>query len=250
MSPFTETEETDAVRFQARNETIYRQLLVQGALAVLLPTEDLRNTCLRTLVSDIIADLILGQGISGKACEGWFLHETVVKIVDVIKFRINPKARGEDIEHDTRGRLEKFGLLSPKERDPTPHLSSEDQSWVLAWFWRVLQYVYLFILFTRFVVVGLFRARSLPSRSHASRSNIPSPIAKRGGGPWTPSQSWSNLPSPLRRPILDYRSFSLLSALLRLSTRMPWLVGLLSLCRHGILIGSGRLGQTDGVLER
>ena len=250
LSPFPDAEQTEACHSQARNETVYRQLLVQGALAVLLPTEDLQNTCLRTLVSDIIADLILGQGICGKACEGWFLHETIIKIVGVVKSRIEPKAKGEEIEHDTGSRLEKFGLLSPKDGAPAPHLSDNDQSLALALFWRVLQYAYLFFLLARFVVVGLFRARSLPSRSHSSQSTPSSPIAKRGGRPPTPSQSWSTLPSPQKRPILEYRLFALLSTLLDLSTRMPWLTGLLSLCKHGILTGSGRLGAEDSLLEK
>jgi PXA domain len=250
LSPLPDVEESEARNSQTRNEVVYRQLLVQGALAVLLPTEDLQNACLRTLVSDIIADLILGQGISGNACEGWFLHETCIKIVAVIKSRIEPKAKGEEIEHDTRSRLEKFGLLSTKDGHSPPNLSGNNQSPMLALFWRVLQYAYFFFLLIRFVVVGLFRARSLPSHTHSLQSNLPSPIAKKGGSPSTPSQSWSTLPSPPRRPILDYRLFSLLSTLLDLSSRMPWLTGLLSLCQHHLLTGLGRLGATDVLLDK
>ncbi|RYZ32624.1 MAG: hypothetical protein EOP01_00570, partial [Propionibacteriaceae bacterium] len=56
---------------QRENESAWRQLLVQGVLAVLLPTEDLENGCLRALVAEIFAEMILGNGISGKACESW-----------------------------------------------------------------------------------------------------------------------------------------------------------------------------------
>lgn len=249
LSPFPDAEQPEICQLQARNEIIYRQLLVQGALAVLLPTEDLQNACLRTLVCDIIADLILGQGIGEKACEGWFLHETVAKIVEVIKSRIEPKAKVEQIHHDTTSHLEKFGLLSQKGEDSSPHLSKNNQSLIWALFWQVLQYIYLFFLLARFIVVGLLRARSQQSRWQSSRSVPPSPIAKKSSSPSTP-QSWSTLPSPPQRPILEYRLFSLISTLLDMSTRMPWLVGLLSLCKHAMLTGSGRVGATDSLLDR
>lgn len=250
LSPFPDPDQIESCHLQAQNETVYRQLLVQGALAVLLPTEDLQNACLRTLVSDIVADLILGQGISGKACEGWFLHETCIKMVEVIKARIKPKTKGDEVEQDTRSRLEKFGLLSPKDGDSQPHLSDNDQSLILALFWRALQFVYLSFLLIRFVVVGLNRARSLPSWRHSLPSSTPSPIAKTEGSPSTLSKSWPTLPSPPQRPILDYHFFGLCSTLLDLSTRMPWLTGLLSLCKYGLLTGSGRLGAADSLLER
>jgi PXA domain len=250
LSPIPDPEQPEACRCQAQNEAVYRQLLVQGALAVLLPSEDLQNAALRTLVSDIIADLILGQSISAKACEGWFLHETCIKIVEVIKARMEPKAQGKEIEHDKRSRLDKFGLLSPNDGDTPSHLSGNDQSLILALFWRVLQHAYLVFLVIRFVAVGLFRARSLPSRGSSLLSAPPSPIAKRGGDPPTPSKSWSTLPSPPPRPILDYRLFALLSTLLDLSTCMPWLTGLLSLCKHGLLTGPRRLGAADSLLQR
>jgi PXA domain len=250
LSPFPDADLPEAQQSQVRNETVFRQLLVQGALAVLLPTEDLQNSCLRTLVSDIIADLILGQGISGKACEGWFLHETVIKVVDVIKSHIEPKARGEEIEQDTRSRLEKFGLLSTKAEASPPHSSNNNQSRASALFWRLLQYAYLLFLLVRFVIVGLFRARSMPSRSQSSRLAPPSPFAQKATSPSTPSQSWSTLPSAPQRPILEYRLFALVSTLLESSTRMPWLIGLLSLCRHGVLAGAGRLGAADGLLDK
>ena len=250
LSPFPDAGNIDTCHSQTRNEILYRQLLVQGALAVLLPTEDLQNACLRTLISDVVADLILGQGVSGEACEGWFLHETCIKIVEVVKARIEPKARDEEVEHDRRSRLEKFGLLSPEDMDSQPDLSGGDQSLAMALFWRILQYTYLFFVLGRFVVAGLFRARSLPSRAHSLQSTSPSPTARNVGSHLKLSQSWSSSSSPPPQPILEYRLFALLSTLLDLSIRMPWLTGLLSLCKHGLLAGSGRLVAVDGLLEK
>jgi PXA domain len=249
LSPFPEPGNAEACRTQARNETFYRQLLIQGALAVLLPTEDLQNACLRTLVSDIVADLILGQGVSGKACDGWFVHDACIKLVEMVKSGIETKRRSEETQRESRSRLERLGLLSPKGGDSPPYLSNKHQSHVSALFWRVLQYAYLFFLLARFAIVGLFRARSLPSRMNSPKW-APSPIAKKASSPSTPSPSWSAAPSPVQPPILEYRIFTLYSTLLDLSTRMPWLTGLSSLCKHGLLAGSGRLGTADSLLDK
>ena len=64
LSPIPNPNDPDACAEQSANETLYFQLLVQGVLAVLLPTEDLENDCLRTLVGDGIADLV-EDGVSG-----------------------------------------------------------------------------------------------------------------------------------------------------------------------------------------
>lgn len=43
---------------QRESESAWRQLLVHGVLALLLPTEDLENGCLRALVAEIFAEMI------------------------------------------------------------------------------------------------------------------------------------------------------------------------------------------------
>src|SRR5216117_635801 len=53
LSPVPISLSPDAATEQQKNEAAYRRLLVQGVLAVLLPTEDLENGCLRTLVREI-----------------------------------------------------------------------------------------------------------------------------------------------------------------------------------------------------
>lgn len=249
LTPIPDADQDGSCESQARNESLYRQLLVQGALATLLPTEDLQNACLRTLVSDIVADLILGQGISEKACEGWFLHEACIKIVQLLKSRIDPNAKEKAIKAG-RSRLEKSGLLTVKDGDSPPDLSVSSQSLIPALFWRLLQYAYLISVFARFVIVGLSRARSLPSRLHSSKSVPPSPLAKKTASLSTASDTWSMQSCPSRRPILDYRLFTLFSTLLGMSARMPWLTGLLSWCKHSALTGAGRLGATDSLLDK
>ena len=229
------------------NETMYRQLLVQGVLAVLLPTEDLDNTCLRTLVGDVIADLIIGQGICAKACEGWFVHSAITKIAEVIRAHLEPKTTGEEIEVETRSRLERFGLLSSRDAKEQLHSPIHHQSRLSALFWRILQYGYLLSLFIRFVLTGLSQARYLPPRL---RSGLPPDhVAKVVVASKLPSPSAAGLDST-PRPIVEYRLFPLISTLLNLSTRMPWLAGCLSICQHFTTSGPGRVGRTDSLVDK
>jgi hypothetical protein len=248
LSPVPDPSKPESIIEQTDNEAIYRQLLVQGALAVLLPTEDLENVCLRTLVGDIIADLILGNGISGKACEGWLIWEGITKLIEAMKAQIDPKAAGEEVEVDTRSRLEKYGLLSSNEKVQNDHSPKGHQSQVSALFWRMLQYGYFAFVAFRFILLGLARASALPSRSHSvAKSTSTSPVAKIAATPAS-SLSWSS--TPTKRPVLEFRTFALASQLLDLSARMPWLAGLISLGKHWLVYGPGRAGETDGIVDK
>ena len=209
---------------------------------MLLPTEDLENAGLRVLVGDIVADLILGQGVGGKACEGWLIWDGIANIVGLIRSRAEPKATGREMEEDTRSRLEKFGLLAAKEnaRNDRSH-DRRHGSNISAIFWVVLQYGYLAFTAMRFIIQGLVRASSLPARSppSSSKSVRLSPISKSIEAPeFTP------------KPVLTFRIFACLSNLLSLRERMPWLTGGLSLAQYHVIGGPGRLGDTDGLLDK
>ena len=242
MSPVPNPSVPSTVDEQVSNETAYRQLLVQGVLAVLLPTEDLGNACLRTLVADIIGEMVLGNGISGKACEGWLIWEGITKIVENIKARLGPKATGEEIEVDTRSRLEKFGLLSEKREEAKDHIQADRSSVSSEIFWRLLQYGYLAFVTIRFIILGLVAASSLPSRSRITSSttglNIISPKGRRSDAPIS------------KRPILTFKIFSLTALLVDLSDRMPWLCGWLNLVHYHVTYGFLRVGATDGLLDK
>lgn len=206
-------------------------------LAILLPTEDLENACLRTLVADIVGEMILGNGIGGKACEGWLIWEGITKGVLYCSARLPPKATGEEIEIDTRSRLEKFGLLSEKTEATRSPSGSGRQSALSGLFWRVLQYAFLAFLAGRFIISGLMTASS-SHRAPPARDSTSSPI--------TPTSE----PPQHRRPILRFQIFSLISCLIELRSRMPWLVGCLSLVQHGMISGLGMVAETDGLLDR
>lgn len=238
LSPVPNAAVPSTATEQQEHEAEYRQLLVQGALAVLLPTEDLENACLRTLVADVIADSILGSSIGGKVCEGWFIWGGITKLVEVVKARIEPKATGEEIEVDTRSRLEKFGLLS-ENRQSTKASKTDRRSKFSSAFWRILQYGFMTFMTIRFVLLGFITASSRPTRST-----------------WTskPSSSKELWPMEERleppRPIFSAKILSVMSTLLDLRSRMPWLSGSLALLQHQLIHGPLKLAATDGVLDQ
>ncbi|KAL4922691.1 PXA domain-containing protein [Aspergillus aurantiobrunneus] len=241
LSLVRDPSDTKSVSEQRHVEAIYRRLLVNGVLAVLLPTEDLENACLRTLTSDILADLILGNEVSGKVCEGWFLWESTTKLLEVLS---RDKARnGSNItetEPTRRNRLQQFGLLSSKNGENDQPYSTT-QSHAASWIWSILQYAFFAYVILRFVLAGLFRSASTPPVIWTSRSSSP-------GRPV--DQSATKFGAIGKRPVLGYRLYGMLSQLFNIPRRMPWLGGLLALLQYFILAGPGKVGVTSSILNR
>ena len=237
-------DDSPAVSENQKQEAEYRQLLVQGVLAVLLPTEDLENACLRTLVADVIAESILGNAIGGKVCEGWFIWESMTKLAHVIKAKIEPKATGEPIENDTRSRLEKFGLLADKKKEEKLSRPVPRHYGFASMFWRLLQFGYLTIVSIRFVILGLINAHSQPPRPPTVSSSIQ--LASESSA--TDQTVEPLLQTP--RPILDYRIFPLISDLLDLSSRMPWLHGAVELIQQQVMHSPLTIGTSNGTLDQ
>lgn len=243
---------------QKEYESAYRQLLIQGALAVLLPTEDLANTCLRTLVTDIIADLILGRALADKVCEPWFLHGAVSKVVDVVTSRaagetaVDEKASQHE---DSTSRLEKFGLLSSKTADQENNSSERHQSPASAWIWKLLQYAFIAYQSLRFILVGIVHAQHLPRR--VGHNQFPVDISTSTSSSWhsqkSPSPSTRRLSdanSRSPRAVISYRLFSCISTILDLSIRMPWLASSLGFWQHVLSDGPGRYGSANSTLDK
>ncbi|KAF2637177.1 hypothetical protein P280DRAFT_407758 [Massarina eburnea CBS 473.64] len=264
LSPLpTETMPSSSVE-QRENESAWRQLLVQGVLVVLLPTEDLQNACLRSLVSEIFAELILGNGISGKACEGTTLWEGITRIAEVLQTDQGKEkdAPSDDLnEERPLNRLQRYGLLasaaeqqSGDERSQPPVVDDRRNTnapmTITTLFWMAIQYVFLAGTAMRAVMVAVATSSSLPPRS-ATCSGGQSPI--EGGYQSQLLQTGSpemRRPSDSRRPIVSMRLWSCASEFVELGARMPWLSGVISMLRWGALLGPGRVGNTDGVLDR
>ncbi|MCJ1478347.1 hypothetical protein MMC13_007025 [Lambiella insularis] len=241
FSPMPNVSEPTTAEEQSQNESAYRQLLVQGALAVLLPTEDLENACLRILVADVMGEMILGNGIGGKACQGWLIWEGITKLADSVKARVERKASGEGIETQSRSRLEKFGLLSEKEETHNQPRQGKRSTLMSEAVWRILQYGYLSFLALRFIILGLIAAYSGPSRLLTSTRLGGSSESNIG------AQQTAILSSD--RPILSFKIFPLISILLNLPARAPWLTGSVSLVQYHLIRRPLRLGAGGGMLD-
>ncbi|KAJ5894146.1 PX-associated sorting nexin 13 [Penicillium taxi] len=242
LSPVPDSIDPDTITMQRENEEVYRRLLANGILTILLPTEDLENSSLRTLVADVIADLILGKQVSGKICEGWFLYESITKLI-TLRHRTEADIK-ESSEDVPANQLKKFGLLPIKDESNSPQ---PVQLPATAWIWNVLQSVYLGYVALRFIATGLFRvaSRSEQGCSHGDGISFPAATPPLKGGNGSSSDG-----VVIKRPVLDYQVFSMASRLLGTSQRMPWLSGSLALVQHLIVAGPGRLGDTNSILDR
>lgn len=242
---------------QRENESAWRQLLVQGVLVVLLPTEDLENACLRSLVAEIFAEMIIGSGVSGKACEGWLLWEGITRAAEVLQ---TDRAEEKDIGPDDglqqlSSRPERHGSFAsltdeggrPLLRDQRRHPRAPTT--ITALFWAAVKYAWLASTALSAAIVAIATSSSLPRRSgaaaggrsaaettHQSRLAQASPATRQ--------------PPASKRPIVSMRLWGCASKLVELDARMPWLSGLLSMLHWGALLGPGRVGDTDGVLDR
>jgi hypothetical protein len=261
LSPVPLDDDPSALLEQELNEEAWRQLLVQGVLAVLLPTEDLENGCLRALVAEIFAEMILGNGLSKKACEPWLLWDAIATVIEATQPRT--LARKQDVEsaqlaNTASSRLEQFGLLSvSKELSDDSHrfnLSRQGSaalSSASGLFWTVVQYMFLASTALRAVIYALATSSTLPSRSKTWLS--PSDAERQGqlsSNLTARSETSSTTLSEDQRPILSMAVWSMFGNLIELKVRMPWLSGLLALLQHGALFGPGRVGDTDGALDR
>jgi len=237
---------------QRRYESAYRQLLIQGALAVLLPTEDLANACLRTLVTDIIADLILGQALAERICQPWFLHGTVSKVVEIVKTPPSKATINKEIlqQEGRRSRLEKFGLLSANAANQRNHSPAQDQSLLSAWFWTLLQYAFIAYQSVRFILVGMAHAQTLPPRVPGRLANAPAVSSPSQNTSPSSTRGKSDVDGHPAQAVINYGLFSCISTILDLSVRMPWLAASLSFWQHILAQGPGRYGAASSILDK
>lgn len=201
------------------------------------------------LVTDIVADLIIGQALAGKVCYGWFLHDAITKVTSTLGHKIEPKASGLELRSDAENRLEKFGLLSTDSKFQHDHSSSTVQSQVASWFWRFMQYLFLAFLFLRYVLKEFNRLYRNPMRYHRPSGPSSSVDLVEKGHLQTQTPA-SNSTDPLPQPVIAFGIYSLISTLLKLVDRMPWLESMLEYGQHVILHGPGRMGELNSLLDR
>lgn len=239
---------------QANNERVWRELLIQAALSLLLPPEDLENTCLRALVGDILSELIVGNALCGKPCEGWFLWEVIIKLIEIAR----PPALSDQNDSATDvsppSRLEQFGLLSDEEtQDITPSVDTNAPfvEVLSAVFWQLVRYSTLLFVGIRTFVTIFSDSAGLPLRVHPS--NDPSihgepPLSKEriSGSP----SSGEAAQQAVDRPILGMSAWGFCSHLLSVDLRMPWLTSICGFLQCLLIYGPGGICYTNSTLDR
>lgn len=258
LSPVPIDSVPSTIAEQRESESAWRQLLVQGVLASLLPTEDLNNGCLRALVAEIFAEMIIGNGIGGKTCEGWLLWESITTIAKALQDDSAKRVvqSPEKTSEQPMTRLEYFGLLSQvKDDTPTTALRQLERKHHYAniskplvdLFWALLQSFFIAWIAARSAIKMMATSSSLPLRVNyepfstdaVHQSDIKDAKATPAGCTLTN-----------KRPIVSMKLWSCVAHVIELDIRMPWLSGSLSMLHRGLLVGPGKVGCTDHVLDR
>nr|RBQ92016.1 hypothetical protein FVER53263_05340 [Fusarium verticillioides] len=226
LAPVPHPDCPDTISDQKENEALYRQLLVQGVLAILLPTEDLENPCLTSLVEQIFSELIIGNVIANKAAQPWILYEGICITARVLRQRKDQGVVVTETQNDAGG--------------PKVDVKGR-RSWsVRSMFLAVIQLGMLVVASLRFITTALVMASSLPARA--------TPLDEKEAlldHDKSPPRSFD----PVKAPILSCRVWTCLGNLFELSLRMPWLDGFLSLLQYGAVNGPGRIAGHDGPID-
>ncbi|KAG5748031.1 hypothetical protein H9Q70_009310 [Fusarium xylarioides] len=227
LAPVPHPDCPDTISDQKENEALYRQLLVQGVLAILLPTEDLENPCLTSLVEQIFSELIIGNVIANKASQPWMLYEGICIMARVLRQRKDQGVVVAETQNGAGG--------------PKVDVKGR-RSWsVRSMFLAVIQLGMLVVASLRFITTALVMASSLPARA--------TPLDEKEAlldHDKSPPRSFD----PVKAPILSCRVWTCLGNLFELSLRMPWLDGFLSLLQYGAVNGPGRIAGHDGPIDR
>ncbi|KAK1966325.1 PXA domain-containing protein [Colletotrichum sublineola] len=238
LSPIPRPEDPSSVANQQENEAIYRQLLVQGVLAVLLPTEDLENDCLTSLVGQILSELIIGNVLANRISQPWLIYECFITLTRVLE-----KKDPEPIEEV----VARSAPVGPTSAAPRP----VRRRWsIQGAFWSLVQWSFLTFTTIRLLITTFAQSSSLPPRSDGdlnekheetdqmSNSKTPNPVIS------------SNESRPVKTPIAAFKLWTCISDLIEMDTRMPWLSGMLSMLQLGAMKGPGRVAGLNGAIDR
>ncbi|OTA61946.1 hypothetical protein K449DRAFT_330832 [Hypoxylon sp. EC38] len=232
-----------SIQVQANSESAYRQLLVQGILALLLPTEDLENECLTALVGQLFSELVIGNLIVNKLSEPWLIWEGLIMLTKLVRKRSTTEASGH-------GNIEaSINLKTDSDRDPPP--KSEQGLYVQQAFWSVIQWGFIIVNTIRFIISTVMLSRVLPARSTFTSIHQVTPTSHGGQKESYHPPATSEIRSqPVKVPIADFKIWSCVGNLLEIDARMPWMSGALSMAQWGALKGPGNLAGFDGMIDR
>ncbi|KZL83340.1 pxa domain-containing protein [Colletotrichum incanum] len=238
LSPIPRLGDPSSVADQQGNEAVYRQLLVQGVLAVLLPTEDLENDCLTSLVGQIFSELIIGNVLANRLSQPWLIYECLIILTRVLE-----KKGPEPIEEG----VAESSPAGSKSVGPKP----VRRSWsIQGVFWSLVQWSFLAFTSIRLLITTLAMSSSLPPRSDGDL-NEKHEVTGQISNPKTPNTATnSNGARPVKTPIVAFKLWTCILDLIEMDTRMPWLSGTLSMLQLGAMKGPGRVAGLNGAMDR
>lgn len=231
LSPVPKLDRPGTISEQAENEIAYRQLLVQGVLAVLLPTEDLENECLTSLVGQILSELIIGGVVVKKASEPWMIWTGLTILADVFR-----RKRDEMHRQDMR---RKGGSAPGPEKFSLSRL-----------LWSFLHYIFAFMALIRALVTTVATSRTLPPRGQPLSAKKDNPTLHEDGLGTTDTDGTPFAANTATTPILAFSIWPTISTLIDMDYRMPWLVGSLSMVQWLAIRGPGNIAGSNGVADR
>ncbi|WQF75982.1 Putative Phox-associated domain-containing protein [Colletotrichum destructivum] len=240
LSPIPRPEDPSSVTNQQENEAAYRQLLVQGVLAVLLPTEDLENDCLTSLVGQIFSELIIGNVLVNRLSQPWLIYECLI-----ILTRVLARGGADPIEE---------GVTEALPGGSTPAVPKlVRRSWsIQRAFWSLVQWSFLAFTSIRLLITTLAMSSSLPPRSDGDVADKHEMTGQKSDSKTPNPATSSNEARPVKTktPIVALKLWTCISDWIEMDTRMPWLSGTLSMLQLGAMEGPGRVAGLNGPMDR
>ncbi|KAK1847514.1 pxa domain-containing protein [Colletotrichum chrysophilum] len=237
LSPIPRPDQPETVAKQQENEAIYRQLLVQGVLAVLLPTEDLENDCLTSLVGQIFSELIIGNVLANRLSQPWLIYECLIILTRALE------RKSEPIEEDVAEAVQ-AGSAAPLPRPAR-------RSWsIQGVFWSFVHWCFLSFAMIRLLVSTLAMSSSLPPRADVAYDEKHELTGQLSDSKTPDALTGLDEAQPVKTPIFAFKLWTCISDLIELDARMPWLSGTLSMLQLGAMKGPGRVAALNGPMDR
>lgn len=244
LQPVPNLKQPHTIVQQQRNDSDYRRLLSEGVLAILLPIEDLQNPCLFSLVSEIVADLVLGSLLMSRICEGTFIYDCIARACDYARLRRGTQAWIRDRKVIPKDKLSAYGLLAQPESPQPKRLSTKRR--LADAFWAVSQSVYLFYVGSQIFFALLASTRSWPrvyTDATTTAEEAQTHATARSRSPKTDRAA-------THKPMMAMRIWRALGTLLWIDIRMSWLSAVVQSLQQLALRGPGQIGGYDGRLDR
>jgi len=241
----TDPDTISIARQQAENEATYRQLLVYAVLAILLPTEDLENSVLTTLVGQILSELVIGNLVANKLSEPWMIFELLIIAARnarkgvTAEFGEKETASGASLSTSSKKRRRSAAAAVEATGGTT---GGGKRFSIQGLFWSIVQWCFLTMSFFRGLWTLLTMAKTLPPRTSTQRAE-----KLKNYEPSKPADPHKQAP---KTPVLAFRCWSAILRLVELDFRMPWLHGILSMLQWAAITGPGEVGAVDGKLDR